>query len=361
MNFAISLIHPFRSRKRTRFSGSLFTLILILLTGCSGGSALDQNLDDYLLRLARSLEQTPLLAAEAIDPNLNLPRPRALQIPLATASLNLLEFVELSQCELHRVIAARNSSLGKLAVPSQDLLQQLDFLKHVDSCLALITEDNPELAEKLRSAAADKQQALPTYLWRATLGGKEFRAFWSRDLNDSDYPNNADSRTDFALTRLNQITQDILDGDYDVDAIEFHDALAVLRNSEGGALLHGWSRTQRAMDNARQLMVARLNRQPLCYPNMVNSQARIFRTVITDYFVNQVQPIIAELNRRYYDIMPRVRELEMRLSGVEPQAYRDYRQQRDALLSQEHDSVAQHIRAAAPLLEQCGFLPTASR
>jgi hypothetical protein len=357
MNFATFKNLQLRSRTSASCIASL--LGLILLAGCSGGSALDQNLNDYLQRLARSLEQT-LLVTEAAA-SLSLPRPRALQIPLEAASLNLLEFVELSQCELHRVIAARNSSLGKLAVPSQDLLQQLDFLKHVDSCLALIADDNPELAEKLRTAAADKQQALPIYLWRATLGGTEFRDFWSRDESDTDYPKNADSRTDFALTRLNQISQNILDGDYDVDAIEFHDALAVLRNSEGGALLHGWSRTQLAMDNARQTMTARLERQPLCYPKMVNNQARIFRTVITDYFVKQVQPMIAGLNRRYYDIMPRVRDLEMRLSAVEPPAYRDYRQQRDAQLEGAHDSVARHIRSAAPLLEQCGFLPSAGR
>lgn len=338
-------------------TGLLTALAIMLLTGCSGGSALDKHIDDYLKRLSRSLEQTTMLAEDAVS--LNLPRTRDLQIPLAAASLNLLEFVEISQCELHRVIAARNSSLGKLAVPSQDLLQQLDFLKHVDSCLALVGEDNPELAEKLRGAAADKQQALPIYLWRATLGGTEFRTFWSRDQNDSDYPSNADSRTDFALTRLNQITQDVLDGNYDVDANEFHEALAVLRNNEGGALLHGWSRTQLGMNNARQIMTDRLDRQPLCYPKMVNSQARIFRTVVTDYFVKQVQPMIAGLNRRYYDIMPRIRKLETRLSAVEPVAYRNYRKQRDAQLSQAHDSVAEHIRAAAPLLEQCGFLPTA--
>jgi hypothetical protein len=356
MNFTVAKHHQLRSKKRVSRTRTLLSLILILLTGCSGGSALDQNLDDYLQRLARSLEQTPRISEAAAMPN--LPRPRALQIPLAAASLNLLEFVELSQCELHRVIAARNSSLGKLAVPSQDLLQQLDFLKHVDSCLALIAEDNPELADKLRSAAADKRQALPIYLWRAILGGTEFRAFWSRDKSDTDYPKNADSRTDFALTRLNQITQDILQGNYDIDAIEFHEALAVLRNGEGGALLHGWSRTQLVMDSARQLMTDRLARQPLCYPNMVNSQARIFRTVVTDYFVTQVQPMIAGLNRRYYDIMPRVRKLETRLSAVEPDAYNDYRQQRDARLNRAHDSVAEHIRSAAPLLEQCGFLPS---
>jgi hypothetical protein len=357
MNFTHRQIHQSRLRRRATGSVSLVVLILALLTGCNGGGALDQRLDDYLQRLARSLDQT-LLHAEA-PADLELPRPRALQIPLKTASLNMLEFVELSQCELHRVIAARNSSLGKLAVPSQDLLQQLDFLKHVDNCLALINDESPELAEKLRRASIDKQQALPTYLWRATLGGTEFRAFWSHDSSDTDYPANADSRTDFALTHLNQITQGILDGNYDVDAVKFHEALAVLRNREGGALQHGWSRAHVAMDSARRLMTERLDRQPLCYPGMVNHQARIFRTVITDYFVKQVQPLLAALNRRYYDIMPRVRQLENRLAGAEPAAYRDYRLQRDAQLDQAHASVVQHIRQAAPLLEQCGFLPSA--
>jgi len=336
----------------------LLSLLLVLLSGCNQGSVLDQRLDNYLERLARSLEQQPLMRIDKID--VKLPRPRALQISVAATSLNLLEFVELSQCELHRVIAARNSSLGKLAVPSQDLLHQLDFLKHVDSCLALITADNPELAEKLRSAAADKQKALPAYLWRATLGGAEFRDFWNHAQNDTSYPLNADSRTDFALTRLNQIISNILAGQYEVDATQFHEILAVLRNGEGGALLHSWSRTHVAMTAAGQVMADRLGRKPLCYPAMKTSQANIFRNVITDYFVKQVQPLIADLNRRYYDIMPRIRQLETDLAAAEPSAYRDYRQQRDLQLKQAHDSVAQHIRQAAPLLEQCGFLPTAS-
>lgn len=332
----------------------LLSLALPWLAGCGPDNRLQARLQTYVDRLARSLEQP----APAIKPPLflRLPEPRALQLQVAATRINLLEFLELSQCRLHTVIAETNSSLGKFAVASEILLQELKFLRHVDACITALPTENP-LRQLLLDSKQQKLADLPTHLWRATLGGDEFRAFWKTRQDTGSYPQNTDSRTDLALNFLAENVRGILAGHRQLDREQFYAALATLRNNEGGALLQTWQQTQQALQAANQVIANRRAERPLCYRDMVTPSARIFRTVIVSHFVQQVQPDLAILNRRYYDLMPQVIALETLLSDVEPPAYEQWRGQRDQQLRYAMASVPEHIQRASPLLEQCGFLP----
>jgi len=327
-------------------------LVLMFLQGCSHPSIGDQ-IQNYQEKLARVLdEDLPGSEPETLP---SLPRARALRLEFSEESLNLLEFFQLMDCELHELIADHNSSLGRLATPSQELVYQLRFLDAAQSCISQITEDQPELAETLRLVTENKRQQLPGYIWQATLGGKEFRSFWQPGYND--YIADELSEVDLALSRLNHLVTRWINGNYEVDSKELETLLGTLRQGDGGRLVAAWQQAASGLNGASAILEARLDRKPLCFPQMVTSKADIFRNVVMGDFIGQIQPVVAKMNRRYYSGFRIVEAMETILAAAEPQAYRAWRLHRNNKLKEARAAVPAHVAALEPIMKQCGFLP----
>jgi len=252
------------------------------------------------------------------------------------------------------VVAEKNSSLGKFAPVSRLLAQDVLFISLANRCYERLPP-NAELAVLLRRAASGKQRTLDKRIWNGILGGPEYRRFWQVDL--SNYPERFDSRVEIALTEIESIVVALQMGKLDIDWHSLEAALEVLRNGEAGALVESWRQVAIYLDKATQLTLARAARRPLCFPNMNNPKADIFRNVVLELFIQGLQKDIAILNRRYYDIMIPLRRIEERLDEAEPESYRQFRLNRDKLLELARGSVSDHVAVLEPLMVQCGFLP----
>ena len=135
----------------------LFLLAIpLLLSGCFSGSQLEVSLDDYTSRLAYVLDT-------------DLPQPQKQVLPplastdtlihhIAPVNINLREFHALNGCELNRLVALRNTSLGKSQLPSQRLVYESHVVSELTSCKNSVATSNPELANKLAQWAALKAQ-----------------------------------------------------------------------------------------------------------------------------------------------------------------------------------------------------------
>ena len=335
------------------YRGTLL-LLGLWLAGCSA-SGPSADLTEYLTRLERVLDQRSQRVAENSFPR--LPAVRALRLEPAQENIELLDFLRLRRCELQQVVAERNSSLGRLARPSQRLVHEIDFLRLGDACLEAIRDDYPELAADLQRVLASKRADLPVAIWQATVGGEEFRDFWQARSGPLPLAFEEDSALLQSLEQLSGDIQRWRAGDYTVDSTRLEHQLDVIRRGSGGQQLLAWSKIHNSLNAASNVVRDRIERRPLCFKGMQTPKANILNTVIREWFIGRVQRWAAGLNARYYEEWPVVRALEGQLADVQPSAYVQWREQRDTFIEQARGALAGHVEALRPLLEACQLLP----
>jgi hypothetical protein len=329
--------------------------LFLLLFSCGLVSGCDQSeimgLEDYRQRLARSLDMTNPGSQAA--QTLRLPAKREIQIRFSAAGLDILEFLSIGNCELQAVVAAGNSSLGRLAEPSQRLIYELDFLRVANDCIDVLNEDSPDLADKLQRAVILKRSELPSRIWTATLGGKEFRQFWSNRQRSIQ----VDAELHDTFRSLAGDIDRWLVGDYMIAGDFLEQRLQLISQGSGGGLMQNWNLIDSSLRPATELVLARTANRPLCFEAMESETAAIFRRVVMGYFVEGVQREIAVLNRSTFEVIEAIERLENRLEAAEPSAYSTWRTQRNLVIKTGRESVTEHVAALAPLMNQCGFMP----
>ncbi len=340
----------------SEYGQRLLIFLLVCLCAACGRSQSEAALADYFQRLSRVLE-TKVSPAGA-PPLLPMPAARELRLKLTQPKIDLLEFLRLSDCHLQRLVAGRNSSLGKLAQPSQRLIYELEFLHYGAVCRATLEHnERSELAQKLNAVLLQKREQLPAVIWQATLGAGEMRAFWNVPVKLGDYPAATAAEVPMAMARLLRHIERWLDDDWRVDAAALERDLQLLKTGDGGALLHAWKLLADELGRGTELLQNRLAERPLCYKGQPSQQADILLNVIQQKFINVIQPWAVALSQRRYELLPPVEQLEHLLARVEPASYRRWRQQRDAQFSAAFAAPKQHVAAIQPLLEQCGLAP----
>ncbi len=328
-------------------------MALALVAGCDGGSGLP--VDNYLTRLGRSLDRSIEPAEQRLPP---LPRPRELQLALQPGSIDLLDLLSLRGCELNITIGKSNSSLGKLASDSQRLLLELEFLALAPNCItSLDPQDDGALVATLEAAMASKRQQLPARIWNATLGGPEFSTFWKRPPRLADYPANTGSQVPTALSRLAELSDQWLQGDYRAGSEELENLLGEVRRGDGGALLASLELQRGGLAAAAPALEERRQTAPICFGNTASPAGRVVDNVVRQFFVGEVQPWSVALARRRAELMPPVLALESSLVAVMPAAYHNWSQQRDQLLTSATKAPREHASRLADLLETCGLRP----
>ena len=281
-----------------------------VLGACSEHGA-EARLANYLQRLSRALDADfkPPTPVPVPAP----PRAPNLQLALEDSRVDGLDFLRLRGCALQTTVARRNSSLGRLAPPSQRLLLELAFLREAPACIDRLRDGGDEaLAALLVEAQAQKHRQLPTLIFNATLGNREFRDFWRGNDALDNYPEETSSLVVTALERID-------------------------------AWLAG---ANRALDQ-------RLSRGELCREGLLPGAAPILRSVVKQYFIAEIQPWSAGLNQRYHELLTPIQSLEQQLEAVLPDSYRRWRRRLAAILARGRAAPRQHVRGLQTLLGPC--------
>lgn len=325
-----------------------------LFAGCSD-SRLENRLNDYVERLERVLEQTGSEYSEIPFPT--FPAAKELYLEGPELNIDLFEFLKLGACEIQGVVAEKNSSLGKFAAESIVLYQDVQFVLMANECIVEL--DDPDLKKTLIEARQTKLGSLDLLLWNAIFAGPEYRTFWTQ--NRGGYPQEIESRLVYALSTIEQQADVILQGKLDeFDPNEFEEALEVLRSGEAADLLLSWHQVANALSFASSVLQNRLAARPLCFKDMRNPKAEIFRNVVLEKFVGGIQKDVAVMNQRYYDVVQPLQTLEAKFQDIETESYRAFRHERDQLFAHGFQAVKGHVAAIEPLMVQCGFLPGSS-
>ena len=84
--------------------------------------------------------------------------------------------MSISDCALSRHIAFRNSPLGRMMLPAQELAYNHRFMKAANQCEGQL---DPKLDEQLKKVIKFKQKQWPSLHWNAVWGGTPFAKFFS--------------------------------------------------------------------------------------------------------------------------------------------------------------------------------------
>lgn len=328
----------------------------MLLAGCTDDSP-DARFERYLGRLEHALDgrgdYTPAPDRFSLP---TLPRTGQLRLELAGSKLDALDFLALSGCAVQVTIGKRNSSLGRMASASQRLLLELEYLQLAPACVQRLREKGRrELAELLDEAWRQKREQVPALIFNATLGGTEYRDFWQPPARLGDYPAATSSGVLSALEAVNGSVRQWLDGNYRFDNLAFELLLSEVAKGDGGALLKaealqaGWLATTDAVLAAR--LQHHRDQGFIRNPN----EKDVLKNVVLRFFIGDLQPWLAAVDRRRQSLLPAVRELENLLADALPPAYRTWQAQRDRALTDWSGAPRRHvhnIQALRDVLEE---------
>ncbi|MCB1697784.1 MAG: DUF3080 family protein [Halioglobus sp.] len=348
-------------RRRTRKPGTpapargrmlLAGLVAIALAACTADSP-DAAFERYLARLSRTLAvASPDIAGPAVA---GMPPPRELHRALAAGSLDTLDFLALSGCEVQITIGKRNSSLGRMARDSQRLLLELEYLQLAPACIAYQRgRGETALANTLEQAWLQKRRQLPAAIYNATLGSSEYREFWQQPaFPAADYPANTGSAVIASLEMINHHARRWLAGDFSADNLEFELLLGEAATGDGGALLQALAAQSAALAAANRMLAQRMARGPLCSASIRPVAADILANVIRKFFIGDIQPRAAALNRRYHELLLPIEALEQLLGDALPPAYVVWAGQRDARLSELALAPRRHVESLQSIQQPC--------
>lgn len=348
-------------------------LISLLLQGCERSTPED-ILENYQYRISNVLE------IEQRD-NYQIPiRPlfplrRQLKMPTVEIREGLFDLLKLKECGLLPLIAERNSSLGKVYLPSQKMSYELRFIHTLKTCsekLSTATEENRKHQQLVNEILQIKQRNLPAELWNGIFTSKEIEVNFSRDKEPLPLQNDAEVMASIsAIKKLTAIVRTpLVKEDWplppELSQIEsFNEVLFI--NQSGSKILSSIQLMTIHLDQASDTLEQGMQKQKLCTNNNVSNKAKIMKNIFYKYYIGEVQPYLASVHKSGDGWLQATNHLINSFKEYElilPKELETY--QRMILSKTDETSVwgryikarNKHTQAWQKLLKQCGMMPS---
>ncbi|KKO46187.1 hypothetical protein WG68_06635 [Arsukibacterium ikkense] len=281
-------------------------VLLASLSGCSKPDS-KATLNDYQQRLIRVLQLERVKVQ--VEPLASLPRPSELRQPLPDIRLELTDAWASRACGLDQLIGERNSSLGRVFQPSQQLHYELRLLAQLERCLQ--QDISPALAQQLGNWLSQKQQAIAPALSNMLLTDDTLRSQWQGNkppLVAAD--SSGFTATRGALHHLVNLTEQISQEQWQqAAAVDIEQSLAMLYQHDFLAKLQSSLRYSAAWFSQLNPQLLALNPESLCPGGRSTEQLTILTTVFSKFFIGEVQAHLAELSRYQHEIWPLLQQL----------------------------------------------------
>lgn len=356
---------------------SLLSLLCLslLLTGCQPNSA-EKLMRDYIQRLSNALEEPIAFQPQEASPYPSLPARRDRLHSLQEVREGLVDLLDLRHCSgLLPLIAERNSSLGRVMQPAQQLSYELELLRQLHNCQTQLREGlatAPEWSsalERVERIQQIKQQQLDKQIWNSLYASPEMEQQFSRASParalDSQGQMADMERYLVSLIQVAQLTSRPLpDWPQEESFYQLSPLYEGLhRNRFGSEWLKSIQLLTYTLNQASTGIEARLERRPICFNQQANPRAQILRNVFQNYYATGVQPYLSQTHRdgeRWLSLQQQLLEL-LPL----PEAMQTYQQQ--VLDRHAEEGVWQtyirardrHTQTWQRLLTECGLAPGA--
>jgi len=298
-----------------------------LLQGCFGAPSIDDTMDEYTARLSRVLDKpltqeafsqealpdSTLATSNIALPSHTYPTLAELGNNVTPLNINIREFYAIQDCELGRIVAERNTALGKTQLPSQRLQYEHRLLNVLANCEArLQAADNP-IASTVAAWRKQKQAQYQSVWANVVQTSTEMKLGLSMAGAPLQASENKDAKaTVNALNFINGLAEtlkqkNVVNTNVEASANnngELEQQLQIIASSRLPAKL--WQ-TQAVLNNRlallNQVLAPALNNVK-CENGIDSDKATILRNVFYLYFIEEIQPIASTLNSYHYQLQP---------------------------------------------------------
>ena len=337
-----------------RLAGGAVTLIFhtLLLASCSPSELGAGKIENYVSRLSNVSEiPIPSITRASIT------KPPAVALTPAqegTDTLSIIDFLALSGCELQANIAKRNTTMGRSASASQQLIFDLEFIRLAPECIKkLRADDEGAIADLLETNLSQRSDRLVFTIARAILGGEEWRAFWRAPELLGDYPINTSGDSAQALWELSQRIKRFLQGNWSSADEDLEPLLARLRIDAGGQLLSAAILQQQGLGQANHILATASTAGKYCSGERLSEAGTISKTIVAKYFAGDVQTWSSAVSQRHYEIQTPVAEIEQSLAEALTDPYVAWAETRDSHLAALFTAPRQHVSIVQSALDNC--------
>lgn len=304
---------------------------LLLMIGCN--QTQEDAWDTYVSRLTSALEATP---GNIEPPAFRIP-PNSVKEEVETSSISLIELWDIKHCELHQIIASRNSNLGRLRVASQEWVYAMNFITLAPACIQSL--ENDDVSITLQDALEEKRRQLPTLASNVVFASDEWRSFWQVGIFNANNP--ADGVMAFSQLTSNLINRNLLSSE------QLESLLGTIYHSNaGGTLLVELSNERRYLRVAIQTL--REAEEAQHCPRGVS--ARQLGGLIGGYYNTEVQSHSAETHRNWGILLESLEQLSPLPKGEPLDAWLALQRQRLQETKLLHE---QHAQLLSELFKRC--------
>ena len=330
----------------------MFISLLLSLAGCQRAKDVDYLWQDYSQRLAHVINQ-----AYSPPPFEPLQLGKAKITEQTPITISILETLSLGHCPLGRLIADHNSTLGKVAPPSQQLIYQIKFIQLAPACIDTL-EASP-LKTRLTRALEQKQDNAMQYFNRVLTRDRSitkslFIGYDSLVLGEM---RAGRFELESAIGQLLSIKRNITQGLWQqIDTTQIEPALALMAHQ---TLLQRYLRAlaySQAQLHGLNDYLSTHSASVACRPGHANRKLEILQNVFHKYYLAQTQAYLSQLNQLHYRLSEPLLAL---FEGSSHQPFIDhyFGQQPDALPEQLKTQMRRHVKWWQAFRQSCNIQP----
>lgn len=271
----------------------------LLMSGCFSSNSLDDALSEYAKRLSRVLD-TPLPLPENAY-RLNYPKRSKLTSSSATININLKQFYAIQHCNLGSIVAERNTTLGKVQLPSQRFVYEHHLLNALAQCQPTLENQHTPLAHSIAQWQMLKQNQYQNAWANVIQNSQAMKLGLSVPTALLKASNNQDANSTInALYYLNSLTSPSTN----LQSSTLETQLQLIESSRLPAKIwltqHVLSAHLHALTTALRPALQQVN----CTNGKASEKATILRNVFYLFFIKKIQPTGSTLNQYHYKLMP---------------------------------------------------------
>jgi ABC-type transporter Mla subunit MlaD len=329
----------------TRRTIWLITLCLLNLA-CSRPETLEEKLDDYQTRLANILVISP--PVNTTPTLLDYPNKSVLTNSKRATQIKLFEFYTLKHCRLYALVADRNTSLGRVQLPSIRYQYEQDLIQALEECIADTSDDS--LLVKLNQWKTAKVANLPLVWADVIQQSTEIKqALSARGASIFGDARDGLGPTLQALKGLAVDTEPSIKSNIEnhLQTLQKYALPAKMRMSQT-TLVEQLSATNQWLNEHQA--------QFYCSRGQATQQKKYLANVFQRYFIEIIQPLASKLNHYHYQFRP-IFELWL----TSPHLSEAFKQfiEREYLrgFNAYKDAMAKHIQLWQGFYKQCDLAP----
>lgn len=282
---------------------SVLLLALVLLCGCFGGNSLQENIDEYRTRLGRVLD-APIASPAPNAHTLRYPSVAKREVDITPVNINLRNFYAIQDCELGRIVAQRNTVLGKTQLPSQRFVYEQKLRSVLADCEAQVSSENEQLAALINHWREQKRTQWPQV--------------WAQLIQNS-----SEMKQGLSLANAPLSVDDSMQASSSINALFYLDSLRLQGEDIGNVTSQNLETQLQTISHSRlparlwltqQILTSELTSltrvlSPLlaevqCDEGKASESAKVLRNVFYLFFIEKIQPVGSKLNQLHYQLAP---------------------------------------------------------